>query len=110
MLQGIGDDGHTASLFPGTDILQEQDKWVAAVYVNKLKAWRISVTFPVINHARCIMMLVSGAGKADIVHELLAQEPGDTPYPVQMIRPLGEMHWYLDNAAASKLLPEITGQ
>ena len=107
MLQGIGDDGHTASLFPGTDILQECDKWVAAVHVAKLDAWRISVTFPVIDHARCIMMLAAGAGKAKIMHELLAMPPAATPYPVQMIQPHGDMQWYLDSAAAGLLATAI---
>jgi 6-phosphogluconolactonase len=105
MLQGVGGDGHTASLFPGTAILHERDKWVDAVHVEKLNAWRISVTFPIIDYARCIMMLVAGAGKAEIVHELLALAPTATPYPVQQIQPRGEMRWYLDSAAAA-LLPE----
>ena len=108
MLQGIGDDGHTASLFPDTDILQERDKWVAAVHVDKLEAWRISVTFPVIDHARCIMMLAAGAGKAKIMRELLGQQPAAIPYPVQMIQPHGELHWYLDNAAARLLLEDLS--
>lgn len=110
MLQGIGDDGHTASLFPGTAILQERDQWVAAVYVDKLDAWRISVTFPVIDQARCIMFLAAGSGKADILRDVLSQPPGDEPYPVQMIRAQGEMHWYVDSAAAHLLPPELVDQ
>jgi 6-phosphogluconolactonase len=107
MLQGIGDDGHTASLFPGTSILQERDQWVAAVQVAKLDAWRISVTFPVINHARCIIMLVAGAGKAAIMHEVLVAPPSAMPYPVQMIQPQGELHWYMDKAAAAQLPADL---
>lgn len=106
MLQGVGDDGHTASLFPGTTILQERDKQVAAVFVEKFNAWRISVTFPVINHARHLIVLAAGAGKADIVRTLLEDKVPDALYPVQMISPEGQLTWYLDSAAARLLSPE----
>ena len=103
MLQGIGDDGHTASLFPGTDILRERQRHVAAAYVEKFQAWRISVTFPVIDRARHVLFLVSGAGKADIIKTLLVDPPADPPFPVQMIRAQGKLEWYLDSDAALRL-------
>lgn len=103
MLLGVGPDGHIASLFPGTDILQEDTRLVAASYVDKLAAWRISVTLPVINHARHIMMLAAGAGKTQILSYVLGASPGSEPLPVQMIEPTGGMEWYVDEAAAQGL-------
>ena len=105
VLLGIGDDGHTASLFPGTDILTETRKWVAAVYVEKFNAWRISLTYPVINAAANVFVIAAGSGKQKILKEVLSSEPVDDPYPVQRIRPSGELVWYIDSAAAA-LLPK----
>ncbi|WP_455209695.1 6-phosphogluconolactonase [Kaarinaea lacus] len=104
VLLGIGDDGHTASLFPGTDILEETGKWVGAVYVEKFNAWRISLTYPVINAAANVFVIAAGSGKSNILKEVLVENSMDTPYPVQRINPTGELVWYVDAAAAS-LLP-----
>ena len=104
VLLGIGDDGHTASLFPGTDILNETRKWVSAVYVEKFDAWRISLTYPVINAAANIFVIAAGSGKSNILKEVLLTESSDTPYPVQRIDPAGELVWYID-ASAAALLP-----
>ncbi|MGD8594001.1 MAG: 6-phosphogluconolactonase [Gammaproteobacteria bacterium] len=103
VLLGIGDDGHTASLFPGTDILNETGKWVAAVYVEKFAAWRISITYPVINAAANVFVIAAGSGKSNIVKEVLASESAGTAYPVQEVQPRGELVWYLDAAAAAHL-------
>lgn len=105
VLLGIGDDGHTASLFPGTDILHESKKWVDAVYVEKFNAWRISLTYPVINAAANVFVIAAGSGKSRILTQVLASESLGTPYPVQRIKPSGELVWYLD-AAAAALLPQ----
>ena len=111
ILLGMGDDGHTASLFPGTAILQEQTRPVAAQYVDKLDAWRISLTLPTINAARQVAILVSGESKAERIAEL-ARTAGDAPderrtrYPVQRVRPQGRLNWYLDTAAARLLNSE----
>lgn len=108
VLLGIGDDGHTASLFPGTPILNEKEKWVDAVYVEKFSAWRISMTYPLINAAANVYVIAAGSGKSEILNAVLAGEgkqPGGTQYPVQGIRPAGELIWYLDEAAAA-LLPQ----
>lgn len=102
ILLGLGDDGHTASLFPGTPILQETDKTVAAVHVDKLDSWRVSLTFPVLNQARHLLFLVAGAGKADTVGRVFSP-PGAEPFPVQRIEPQGTVEWHLDQAAASQL-------
>ena len=101
MLLGLGPDGHVASLFPETPILTERTRWVAAVFVEKLNAWRISLTLPVINNARYIMVLVAGAGKAEIVGEIFsARTKTSGRYPVEMIHSDAIMNWYLDAAAA----------
>jgi len=102
IMLGMGEDGHTASLFPGTDILQVTDKTVAAVYVEKLASWRVSMTYPTLNRAKQVMVLVSGEGKADILAHIL-QKDSETLYPIQSVSPAGEMHWFLDQAAAGKL-------
>lgn len=106
ILLGLGPDGHTASLFPDTTILQEKTHYVAAVYVEKLKTWRVSLTFPVINQARHVLVMASGEGKAAILEQIMDAK-NDEKYPVQMIEPQGDMIWYLDRAAAS-LLSEST--
>ena len=104
VLLGLGPDGHTASLFPETDILQEQTKLCDAVYVEKFDSWRISITFPVINHAKHILLLSEGDGKIDIVKELVNDQSDNKKYPIQMIEPENDMHWYIDKAAAKGLL------
>lgn len=102
IMLGMGDDGHTASLFPGTDILDETGKQVAAVYVDKLSAWRISLTFPVINQARQIMLMACGENKAPILAEVFTSK-AELKYPIQRVKPVGQMHWFMDETAASQI-------
>ncbi len=102
VLLGMGDDGHTASLFPGTDLLKENERVVGCAYVEKLKAWRISITFPVINRARNVFVLAAGKGKAELIRQL-TQEPQAHHYPIQNIEPLGEYQWFIDQDAAEFL-------
>lgn len=100
---GLGDDGHTASLFPGTAALEENARLVVANRVDKLKTDRITFTFPVLNHAREVLFLVSGAGKAPILREVL-QPFNAAKYPVQTVRPEGgRLLWIVDQEAASLL-------
>lgn len=101
ILLGVGNDGHTASLFPGTSILTVQDRLVAAVYVEKLSAWRISMTYPAIERSRRVLFLVTGVDKAPVVARLLA-EPEGKSFPVQRVRAQGEMSWYLDAGAVGE--------
>lgn len=104
LLQGLGDDGHTASLFPGTAALSEEARWVVENYVPRLDSWRITLTAPAINAAAHVIFLVSGAGKADALHAVLRgpQRPHD--YPAQLIRPrAGQVLWLVDWAAAARL-------
>jgi 6-phosphogluconolactonase len=102
ILLGVGLDGHVASLFPNTDILHKR-KTAASVYVEKLDACRVSLTLPVINNARHVMLLVAGAKKADVVRHVLRGAPGADPLPVQMLKPNGVLEWYLDADAARQL-------
>lgn len=102
IMLGMGSDGHTASLFPDTDILVEDKEPVAAVYVEKLDSWRVSITYPVINQARHIMVLVSGEDKVDTLSHIF-QQNAQQQYPIQKIKPVGDMHWFVDQAAAQKL-------
>ena len=107
MMLGMGDDGHTASLFPGTTALEENEKWVASSYVEKFSANRLTLTYPVINNARRILIMCAGDGKASVLKEVL--RPGvPVRFPVQRVQPQnGELIWLLDHAAASKLSPDV---
>lgn len=103
VLLGLGPDGHTASLFPGTAILDEYDKLCDAVYVEKFDSWRISLTYAAINNASSILLLSEGSGKADIIHELVNSPSSDKKYPIQSVTPSNNMHWFIDKAAATRL-------
>jgi 6-phosphogluconolactonase len=94
ILLGLGKDGHTASLFPNADILDEEQRWVAPVYVPHLDSWRVSLTLPAINAARHVAFLVSGKGKANILKEII--ENPTSNYPVNRIAPQGELTWFID--------------
>lgn len=98
---GMGPDGHTASLFPGTDALQETKHRAVANFVPKFNAWRVTMSAPFINRARRVVFLVAGADKAERVSEVL-EGPRDTDrLPSQLIRPTdGQLTWILDAQAA----------
>jgi 6-phosphogluconolactonase len=107
ILLGMGDDGHTASLFPGTEVLFEREAWVAGLWVEKLGAYRITLTPPAINHAAHIIFLVTGENKAGRLAEILGDKH-DTAVqlPAQLIRPLdGSLRWFVDRAASARLGP-----
>jgi 6-phosphogluconolactonase len=104
VLLGMGDDGHTASLFPGTKVLAEQEEWVAGVWVEKLNAYRITLTAPAINHAAHIIFLVTGETKAAPLREILKGEYDPERLPAQLIKPLdGSLQWFVDKAASAQL-------
>ena len=104
VLLGMGDDGHTASLFPNTAALEEARLWVAPNWVERLGAWRVTLTVPVINAARCVTFLVAGAGKAARLREVLNGDRDPARLPAQLIRPSGGiLEWFVDRAAASGL-------
>lgn len=100
ILLGIGDDGHTASLFPDTDAVGQCKRRVTAVFVTKLDAWRVTLTFPVINAAREIFFLVSGRSKADMVQRVISAKQPVRELPASMVNPEdGILHWMLDSEA-----------
>ncbi|MCA1629237.1 MAG: 6-phosphogluconolactonase [Acidobacteria bacterium] len=104
VMLGLGEDGHAASLFPETPALEERGAWVAANWVEKLGAYRLTLTASVINSAAHVLFVVVGAGKAQCLNEVLngAREP--RRLPAQLIRPVrGTLEWYADRAAAAKL-------
>ena len=94
ILLGLGPDGHTASLFPVTDVLHEMRRLVAAPWVEKLQTYRITMTVPLLNNGGCVMFLVSGSEKAQILREVL---DGPQKYPAQLIKPThGQLLWLTD--------------
>ena len=103
-LMGMGDDGHTASLFPGMPQLNEQEKWVVGYFVDPSKKERVSLTFPVLNAARLLVVLAEGPKKAEMLKKVL-EGPSDPPrYPIQYLRPApGELVFLVDQAAAKLL-------
>lgn len=104
ILLGIGPDGHTASLFPETEALQQRSRLVVANWVEKLKTSRITLTLPVLNAARCVVFLVSGIDKAAALHEVLEGSGPGEKYPSKLVRPSdGKLIWFVDRAAASEL-------
>ena len=101
ILLGLGADGHTASIFPGSDVIHETKRLVAAPWVEKLNTYRITMTLPLLNNGASIVFLVSGAEKAQIVKEVLE---GPKKYPAQFVQPTdGELIWMLDRDAAAGL-------
>src|SRR5438128_9155320 len=106
ILLGMGDNGHTASLFPGLTAVHEQQRWVVAEYVAEVSMWRITLTPVIINLAREVIFLVAGAAKADMLRQVLEGPFAPDERPAQIVRPSpGEVVWLIDAAAAAKLSP-----
>ena len=104
LLLGMGDDGHTASLFPGTAALHETARWAVENYVPRLDSWRITLTVPAINAAAHVLFLVSGAAKAETLRAVLHGPRQPEVYPAQFIQPqAGRLLWLVDRAAATPL-------
>jgi 6-phosphogluconolactonase len=103
ILLGLGEDGHVASLFPGTPVVEEREQPVAAVYVERLQTWRVSMTLPVIHAARAVLVLVSGGAKAPIVRRVFSDSGQQPALPAQRIDAGQPVDWYLDESAAAQL-------
>ncbi|KOP35970.1 6-phosphogluconolactonase [Flavobacterium sp. WLB] len=101
ILLGMGDDGHTASLFPGEAVLNEQTKWVDAYYLAPQKMYRITLTAPLINKAEKIVVVAFGEKKINALKEVTTGEFNPTLYPMQLIKPVsGELSFLVDKIAA----------
>jgi 6-phosphogluconolactonase len=104
ILLGMGPDGHTASLFPGTTAQIDKDKLCIAHYVPKLETWRMTLTPHAINAAKNVAITAGGAEKTDALREVLEGPKQTDVYPAQLVHPAhGELRWFVDAAAASKL-------
>ncbi len=101
ILLGMGDDGHTASLFPHTEALTESNRLVTVG--NKDGQPRITFTVPLINQARCVLFVVAGANKRPALKQVFAEQADEMNYPSRLIQPQGELLWLLDQAAAAEL-------
>ena len=104
VLLGMGDDGHTLSLFPREPIIHEEKLWVSSYYLKAQDMFRITLTKNIVNRAEHIVFMISGTGKAHALHEVLEGEKNPNRYPAQLIIPVrGELHFFIDEAAASLL-------
>jgi 6-phosphogluconolactonase len=104
ILLGLGENGHTASLFPHTKVLENKQAGVQEVYIEEKRTYRITMTVPLINSAKQVLFLVIGKGKAAILKNIVADHSNSTRYPAQLIHPQsGELYWFVDEAAATLL-------
>jgi len=105
MLLGLGENGHTASLFPGTKVLNEKAEGIRKVYVKKEKMFRVTMTAPLINRAHHIFFIVTGEDKSKVLQKVLSTSYQPEKYPAQLIKPTkGELCWFADMAAAHKAI------
>lgn len=104
---GLGNDGHTLSLFPGSSLLNQDDRLVAAGYAESVQAWRLSLTLSAVNNSTDAVFLVTGQTKAGILKEMLDGGDKRRGYPAGLIRPKGRLLWFIDRAAASMLDPKL---
>jgi 6-phosphogluconolactonase len=104
ILLGMGDDGHTLSLFPGTAVIHEEKSWVTGFYLKAQDMYRITLTKNIVNHSDHIVFMISGKEKANALYEVLEGEKNPDLYPSQVISPTqGELHFFTDDAAAAGL-------
>ncbi|HEX9078185.1 MAG TPA: 6-phosphogluconolactonase [Desulfuromonadaceae bacterium] len=108
ILLGLGENGHTASLFPGVPVLEERRRWVAEASPAGEEVQRLTLTLPVINSAACVAFLVSGAAKAPILREVLEGDPDPRRVPARLVSPEGRLFWLVDRAAARLLRSAVS--
>jgi 6-phosphogluconolactonase len=105
VLLGMGDDGHTLSLFPGTPIIHEEKLWVSGYFLKSQNMYRITLTKNIVNRAKHIVFMISGKDKANALREVVEGVRNPDLYPAQVILPTtGELHFFMDEAAASLLV------
>lgn len=105
ILLGLGPDGHTASLFPSHELLTKEDRWVAHLNDSpKPPPQRITLTYPVINHANAVAFVATGESKQDVLAEIM-DDPSKRSLPASRVRPVnnGQLFWFVDNAASTKV-------
>lgn len=97
ILLGMGQDGHVASLFPGTPALLEKKKWVIPNLAPNEPRQRLTLSLPVLNHARCIMFIINGAGKSSVLSQLNTTDPkgSEHPLPIQLVKPATPSQWFI---------------
>jgi len=100
VLLGLGPDGHIASLFPETPALDVKNTKTTPLYVEKYDSWRVTMTYPVINAARQVIVFIAGEAKAEIVKDITTDAVAGLP--VQLLAPTGDYYWYMDTAAAGQ--------
>ena len=100
VLLGLGPDGHIASLFPDTPALDVIDTLTTSLFVEKFQSWRVTLTYPVINSARQVIVFIAGEAKADIVRDITSEAVSGLP--VQRLAPTGDYYWFMDTAAAAR--------
>jgi 6-phosphogluconolactonase len=103
VLLGMGDDGHTLSLFPGMPVIHEENKMATAFFLKQQDMYRITLTAPIVNRSATVAFLVAGAGKAKALKEVMDGDYKPDVYPSQVIQPAGELYWFIDKAAAALL-------
>ena len=104
VLLGMGDDGHTLTLFPNTAVIHEEKLWATSFFLKSQDMYRITLTKNIVNRAKHIVFMISGKEKAHAVHEVLEGERNPDLYPSQVIIPTrGELHFFMDEAAAALL-------
>jgi 6-phosphogluconolactonase len=111
ILLGMGADGHTASLFPGTNAVDERSRAVVAPWVEKLRSFRITFSPPLINAASCVVFVIAGQDKAESLHHVLEGPRDPDRWPSQVVAPVsGTLEWIIDAAAASRLSSGLTSR
>jgi 6-phosphogluconolactonase len=109
VLLGMGDDGHTLSLFPNEAVLEEKQRWVAAYYVEHLQQYRLTLLPALVNKSRRITFIISGESKAAAFKAVMSPVKNAKQFPAQLIQPLnGELHWFIDDAAATGIAAGAT--
>jgi 6-phosphogluconolactonase len=104
VLLGMGEDGHTLSLFPGTEVVHEENAWTKAFFLKAQDMYRITLTKSIVNRSSKIAFLTTGENKADALHEVIEGKYNPDLYPAQVIKPIkGELHWFVDSDAALEL-------
>jgi 6-phosphogluconolactonase len=103
VLLGMGDDGHTLSLFPGMPIVHEEKSWAKSFWLQAQDMSRITLTKTIVNKSACVAFLTAGTAKAHALNEVLKGVYNPDLYPSQEIKPAGELHWFVDEAAAAGL-------